>query len=375
MQAVVMREHLKEGLQIVERAVGRNPSLAALQNVLAVAEENKIKLAATDLQIGVICEFLANTTQKGSVVFAPRFVSPLLSVINEQHVSLEGREEGLEIRAGSFHTTLRTANADEFPIIPTPKEADLFIEIQAGVLCKGLSQVVGMAGQSQARPEIGGVFFVFEKELLRVVATDSFRLAEKKLVFEKPNEKEQSFILPQRTAKELISIFGERQGRVKVYISPSQVVFDYTNQEEALPLRIQVVSRLIDGEYPDYQNVIPKDHKTKIVIVKEEFIAHVKAASVFAGKTSELVLVVDASKKTVSCNSKSVEAGENHSSLKAEVTGQNVAVAFNWRFLLEGLLQMRDSRCELMLNGEDGPALLRPGEQEGYVYVIMPIKA
>ena len=375
MQAVVMREHLKEGLQIVERAVGRNPSLAALQNVLAVAEENKIKLAATDLQIGVICEFLANTTQKGSVVFAPRFVSPLLSVINEQHVSLEGREEGLEIRAGSFHTTLRTANADEFPIIPTPKEADLFIEIQAGVLCKGLSQVVGMAGQSQARPEIGGVFFVFEKELLRVVATDSFRLAEKKLVFEKPNEKEQSFILPQRTAKELISIFGERQGRVKVYISPSQVVFDYTNQEEALPLRIQVVSRLIDGEYPYYQNVIPKDHKTKIVIVKEEFIAHVKAASVFAGKTSELVLVVDASKKTVSCNSKSVEAGENHSSLKAEVTGQNVAVAFNWRFLLEGLLQMRDSRCELMLNGEDGPALLRPGEQEGYVYVIMPIKA
>ena len=375
MQAVVMREHLKEGLQIVERAVGRNPSLAALQNVLAVAEENKIKLAATDLQIGVICEFLANTTQKGSVVFAPRFVSPLLSAINEQHVSLEGREEGLEIRAGSFHTTLRTANADEFPIIPTPKEADLFIEIQAGVLCKGLNQVVGMAGQSQARPEIGGVFFVFEKELLRVVATDSFRLAEKKLVFEKPNEKEQSFILPQRTTKELISIFGERQGRVKVYISPSQVVFDYTNQEEALPLRIQVVSRLIDGEYPDYQNVIPKDHKTKIVIVKEEFIAHVKAASVFAGKTSELVLVVDASKKTVSCNSKSVEAGENHSSLKAEVAGQNVAVAFNWRFLLEGLLQMKDSRCELMLNGEDGPALLRPGEQEGYVYVIMPIKA
>ncbi|HEX9722034.1 MAG TPA: DNA polymerase III subunit beta [Candidatus Paceibacterota bacterium] len=375
MQAVVMREHLKEGLGIVERAVGRNPSLAILQNVLAVAEENKIKLAATDLQIGVMCEFLANTTQKGGVVFAPRFMSPLLSAIGEQHISLQGREGGLEVTAGGFHTTLRTANADEFPIIPTPKEADLFVEIQASALCKGLSQVVGMVGQSQARPEIGGIFFVFEKELLRVVATDSFRLAEKKIVFEKPNEKEQSFILPQRTAKELLSIFSERQGVIKVYISPSQAAFDYANQEEALPLRIQVVSRLIDGEYPDYQNVIPKDHKTKVVLVKDEFIAHVKAASVFAGKTSELALVVDALKKTVSCNSKSVEAGENHSSLEAEVTGQNVAVAFNWRFLLEGLLQMKDSRCELMLNGEDGPALLRPGGQQGYVYVIMPIKA
>jgi len=375
MKTVVMREHFKEALQIVERVASKTPSLPILQNILLVLENNKIKLAGTDLQIGITCEFVAKTTEQGSAVFAPRFVTPLLSVMPGGQVSLEGGENQIVLEAGSFRTTVQTVETEEFPIIPSLQEKDPFVEVQTGVFCAGLGQVAGMVGESQARPEIGGVLFAFEKELVRFVATDSFRLAEKKLVLEGANSIEQSFILPQRTAKEVVAILGERQGKIKVYGSPSQVVFDYVSEEEAFPVHIQIVSRVIDGEYPDYQNVIPKEHKTKAVFKKDEFLNHVKAASVFSGKTNEITLSADPTKNRISLVARSSEAGENRSSLEAEVTGEKVEIAFNWRFLIEGLLQMKAPRVELGFNGEDGPALLRAGDQEGYLYVIMPIRA
>ena len=358
----------------MERVAGKTPSLPILQNILFSLKKNKVCLSGTDLQMGITCEFLAKTEQEGDVVFAPRFITPLLGVITEEKISIQGENNQLILEAGNFHTTVQTVNSEEFPIIPSLKEEDPFIEIQTDIFCKGLVQVVSMAGQSQARPEIGGVFFVFEKELLRLVATDSFRLAEKKLVFEKKNSFEGAFILPQKTAREVVGILGERQGKTKIYVSSSQVIFDYNSQEEASQAHIQIVSRLIEGEYPDYQSVIPRDHKTKIIFQKEEFLSHIKAASLFSGKTGEVVLSVDPVKKRVSFAAKSSDAGENKSFLDAETAGDAMSVAFNWRFLMDGILQMKSSRIEFLLNGEDGPALLRAGDQEGYVYVIMPIK-
>lgn len=375
MQATVMRQYLKEGLQIAERVAGKNPSLPILQNILLSFKKNKLRLSGTDLQMAVSCEFLANTKEGEDMVFVPRFVSPLLGVITEDQVSLSGGEGQLVLDAGNFHTAVQTGNAEEFPIIPSLKEEEFFCELATDALCEGLSKVVGMVGQSQARPEIGGVLFVFEKEVLRMAATDSFRLAEKKLPLEKPNTQEQSFILPQKTARELIGILGERQGKTKMYLSPSQVIFDYTADQEASLLHIQVVSRLIEGEYPNYQDVIPKEHKTKALFTKEEFVNHVKGASVFSGKSNEIVLSVDPAKKGVSFIAQNAEAGESKSFLAAEVTGEKVEIAFNWRFLLEGLVQMKAAQIEFDLSGEDGPALLRAGDHEGYVYVIMPIKA
>jgi len=375
MKAVVMKHHLKEGLQTVERAAGKNPSLPILQNISLSLKKNKIILAGTDLQIGITCEFLADTKEDGEVVLASRFITPLLGIITEDHVSLETKKGQVAVEAGNFHSVIQTVSAEEFPIIPSLKEEEPFVEVKNDVLCGGLAQVVGMVGQSQARPEVGGVLFVFEKEVLRLAATDSFRLAEKKIVFEKPNLVEQTFILPQKTAREIIGILAERQGKTKIYYSSSQVIFDHASEDEIFPAHIQVVSRLIEGEYPDYQNVIPKDHKAKAVFPKEEFLNHVKAASVFSGKTNEVILSVEPTKKGISFTAQSAEAGENHSFLEAEVSGEKTNVAFNWRFLLDGLAQIKGLQVELSLNGEDGPALLRASDQGGYLYVIMPIKA
>ena len=232
-----------------------------------------------------------------------------------------------------------------------------------------------MVGQSQTRPEISGVFFVFGREAAQIVATDSFRLAEKTLVFEKANSMEQSFILPSKTARELIAALGAKPGKMKIYFSPTQAVFDYAPEGQPSQLRIQIVSRLIEGEYPRYQDVIPSRHTTKAVLGKSEFANHLRAASIFAGKTNEVRLLVDPARKGVEFLSQSADSGQNQSFLAGEVSGEKTEVAFNWRFLGDGIAQIQGQKVQLEMNGQDGPALLRPVEQEHYIYVVMPIKA
>ena len=149
----------------------------------------------------------------------------------------------------------------------------------------------------------------------------------------------------------------------------------YEAKENPSRLRIQIVSRLIEGEYPRYQEVIPVSHKTLISLEKNAFLNHLRAAGIFAGKTQEIRLLVAPAKKAIEFLSENKEAGSHRSELKVGIEGDPVEVAFNWRFLMEGLAQIRGERAEFALNGGDGAALLRPMEQEGYLYVLMPIKA
>ena len=375
MKTIVLKESLRDALAVVERNAAKSLSLPVLSNVMLSVEKNRIRLLATDLQIGVTYQCLATTEEEGKTVFLAKPLSFLLGAFEEDQVQLEAKEQNLAIRCGTYRAAIKTLDPEEFPIIPSLKGDEAFVEVETAVLCRAMSQVVGMAGQSQARPEISGVFFAFTKEAARIAATDSFRLAEKIIDFEKPQMSQQSFILPQKTVREAIAILGERPGKTKIYFSPNQVVFDYAPEGQAAQLRIQIVSRLIEGEYPHYQEIIPSGHKTKVRLPKGGFSNHLKAASIFSGKTSEVRLLVDPAKNGVEFLSQSSEAGQNQSFLAGEVTGEKAEVAFNWKFLSDGISQMRGEEIDLEMNGGDGPALLRPAEPERYLYVVMPVKA
>ncbi len=375
METVVLKTHLKEGLEITEHVATKSLSLPILSNVLLSAKKEEVRLSATDLQMGITYQFLGATKEEGSVVFPGRFLASLLAVSSDERVSLLSQGQTLLVATGDHQASLKTVNTEEFPIIPSLEGSEPSVEMETEAFCRGLRQVVGMAGQSQARPEISGILFVLEKKTARVVATDSFRLAERKFVFEREGSLEQTFILPSKTARELIAVLGERPGKTTIYVSPTQAVFAYEAAESPSRLRIQIVTRLIEGEYPHYEDIIPSSYKTLIGVTKNDFFNHLKAAGIFAGKTQEVRLSVDSQKKEVAFFSENTEAGSHRSTLKGEVAGESVEVAFNWRFLSEGLVQMRGERVELRLNGEDGPALLRPVEEVGYLYVVMPIKA
>jgi len=375
MQVVVSKTHLKEGLEITEHIIGKSSSMPILQNVLLSVKKGEVRLCATDLQMGVTFKFQGTVKEEGEAVFPGHFLASLLAISLGNQVSLVSEGQNLAVTTGEHRATLKTLEAEEFPIIPSLEGSEPSLEVETSVLCRGLSQVVAMTGQSQTRPEISGVLFVLGKREARVVATDSFRLAEQKFLLGKEEAAEQSFILPAKTARELIAILGERPGKTTIHVSPTQAVFDYESQESPLKLQIQIVSRVIEGEYPHYEDVIPSSQKTSAVVPKADLLNHLRAAGIFAGKTQEVRLRADSHKKEITFSSENTEAGSHTSTLKGEIVGESVEVAFNWRFLSEGLLHMRGERVEFGINGEDGPALLKPVEQEGYLYVIMPIKA
>jgi len=204
-------------------------------------------------------------------------------------------------------------------------------------------------------------------------------LAEKTLYFEEKFNKEYSFILPQKTARELVNIFVEKQGKLKLCLSPNQVLFEYTMPETPHP-QIQVVSRLIEGDYPDYQGIIPGKYELQISLSRSEFLNQIKTASIFSGKSNEVRIKVSPKKEEIEVVSQNPELGENKSSLAGKVSEQSnkakeVEAVFNYRFLIDGLAHIKSPKVVFELSGEEGPAVLRPEGDTNYLYVVMPIKA
>lgn len=373
MKSTILRDSLKLGLSVVERIAAKSPSLPILGNILISATKNIVELAATDLEIGIRYKILARNEKEGTCVLPARSLSQFIALLPENQVTLTTKESGLTIDSKEQQSRLKTLPPEEFPIIPTFQEGDAYIEVETNAFFGGMAQVAGMAGQTQARPEISGVFVSFAQQTCKLAATDSFRLAEQTLSFPKVQSSQAAFILPAKTAREAISVLGDQQGTTKIYTSPSQVIFDYSPEQPGRPA-IQIISRLIDGEYPQYQDIIPKEFVAKLVVEKDAFINQLKAASIFAGKLNDVKVMVDQKKKGVELVSQSADIGEHHSFLSAQVQGENIEVSFNWKFLLDGVIHMKEDEIELGLSGPESPAILRAPHREGYLYVIMPLK-
>lgn len=373
MKSTVLRDSLKLGLSVVERIAARSQSLAILGTILLVASKNTLELGSTDLEVGVRYKILAKNEEEGSVVLPAKSLSQFIALLPENQVRLTAKDGELSIDSERQQSRLKTLPPEDFPIIPTFQQGDAYIEVETGAFFGGMAQVMSMAGQTQARPEISGVFVSFEQQTCTLVATDSFRLAEQVLSFPKTQPVQTAFILPAKTAREIVSVLGDQQGKTKIYASPSQAIFDLNPEQPGQPA-IQIVSRLIDGEYPQYQDIIPKELVAKLVIEKNSFMNQLKTASIFAGKLNDVKLIVNQKQKRVELISKSASVGEHHSFVASQVQGEHLEVSFNWKFLLDGVVHIKGDEIELGLSGTESPAILRAPRQEGYLYVLMPLK-
>jgi len=373
MKAEILKNNIKDGLSVVEKVVGKNISLPILDNVLITAEDNFLLLTATDLETAIKYWTLAKITKKGKVVIPVRFFSSFVSLLPEERISLEENKQNLLLECKNYKTQIQGFNPEDFPLIPEVKDYES-LTINNKSFCSGLAQIIDVASPSQTRPEISGVFLSFSKDTLKIVATDSFRLAEKTIFIENKNKKDCSLILPQKSAREIVNALGEKEGKLKICFSSNQTLFEFPIKETNHP-QIQIFSRLIEGEYPNYQEIIPKKFKTNIVVGKEEFLNQIKAASLFSGKINEIKFTINSLKKSIGIFAHSPEIGENNSNLSAKIEGEPMEISFNYRFLIDGVSNMKSSEIALDLSGEDGPCVLRPVGDTSYVYVVMPIKS
>jgi len=375
MKLLILQEKLKEGLNIIERISSKSLTLPILNNVLITVEKNFLNLAATDLEIGINWWTLAKTEKEGKITLPARLLSSFINLLPNKKININSENDSLFIECENYKTQIKGLPADEFPIIPKITDGE-FIFIDNSVLCQSIAQVVDIAVPSTTKPEISGIYFLFEKNLITIAATDSFRLGEKKIFLKNNNslKKNYSLILPQKAAKEIISIFGEKKGESKIYFSSNQVMFEFPMSETNHP-QIQLVSRLIEGEYPNYQEIIPQKYATQLILDKNEFLNQIKSASLFSGKVNEVKIKTDAKKREIEIFSQSPDIGEYHSSISAKIKGEDVEISFNHKFLLDGILNMRSSEIIVELNGDSGPGVLKPVGDQTYIYVVMPIKA
>lgn len=375
MKLSILQEKLKEGLGIIERISSKSLTLPILNNVLISTEKNFLNLSATDLEIGINWWSLSKNEKEGKITVSSRLLSNFVSLLPNRKIDIAVENNTLELGCENYKTQIKGLSADDFPIIPKITEGE-FVFVNNKNLCQGLSHIADIAIPSTIKPEISGIYFLFQKNQITLVATDSFRLGEKKVFLKNSSslKKDYSFILPQKTAKEIISILGDKEGDSKIYFSPNQIMIELQMEDVDHP-QVQIISRLIEGEYPNYQDIIPEKHKTQLVLDKSEFLNQIKSASLFSGKANEIKLKVDSKKKQIDVFSKSQDIGEYQSLIPSKIKGEDVEIAFNYKFLADGVANIKTAEIVLDFNGDSGPGVLRPAGDQTYLYVVMPIKA
>jgi DNA polymerase-3 subunit beta len=323
MEIEILTENLKRALNFCERITRKTSNLPILQNVLLKTVGNFLELTTTNLETTLRWWILAKILKEGKITIPATFFSNLVNLINTEKLHLKEENKNLLLETENKNIQIQGQDPEEFPIIPKIEKETCY-QIPNDKLYEGLQQVVDIPSSSQIRPEISGVYFSFKKQKLKIVATDSFRLGEKTINLENEIKKEGAFILTQEAGRELMNILSiKKEGKVSCYPNPNQVLFEFLMEETSHP-QINLMSRLIEGEYPNYQEIIPKKSTTKIQVDKESFINQIKEAGLFSGKILEVKLTPLTKENKIKIFAQSPEAGKSETYLSAKIEGENL---------------------------------------------------
>lgn len=373
MKIYSIQENLKAGLLKVSHLAGKNINLPILNNVLIKADENNIKLITTNLEIGIVCEVRGKIEKEGAFTVDSRLLTDCISLLPNKKIGLEQKEGNLVVDGENFKVKIKGQLADEFPLIPTVERNKPYI-LETEAFKKALSQAVFAVSTAESRLELTGVLFSFLGNQLILTATDSYRLAEKKVNLISNNKEERKVIVPPKTLQELLRILTtsqqdemEEQKQIEFYLSDNQILFHYGTTD--------LISRLIEGQYPDYQQIIPTVSKTRVIIERTELVRAAKMASLFS-KTgiNDINLDFPAGKNQLIISSISSQTGENITTLPAKTSGPDNSIVLNFRYLLDGLNNIDSEMVKLEIIDANTPCLLRPEKENDYLYIIMPIK-
>ncbi len=366
MKLVCTKENLKKGLFAVSRVVGNNNPLQVLNNILIKTDEGRIKLSSTNLEIGINTWVGGKIEKDGALTVPARLINEYINNLPTDKVVLESLDNhNLNIESENYHTNIKGLSAEDFPLIPQVQEEPL-AKIDSAELQEALAETIWAAAANETQPEISGIFMAFEEGQVRIAATDRYRLAERTAVLKeniKGSTKE--VIVPYRTVSELYKILGNGKGEVEVYFSESQVLFKFDDTE--------LISRLIDGNYPDYRQIIPKEFKTEVELKREEFAHALKAASLFVPDSNNVTVEVKPGEGIV-VTAQSVSSGENTTQVKAKVTGPETSAVFNFRYLLDCLNNLGEANIKFKMINDSSPAAVVPEKRDNYTYIVMPIK-
>jgi DNA polymerase-3 subunit beta len=369
-----LQENLAKGLSIVGRAVASRSTLPVLSNVMLATDNGRLKLSATNLELGINCWVGAKVEEEGAITVPARLLADFVNSLPPERIDMElvVRTQTLNARCARFEANIKGIDAQEFPIIPTAGDGESAIRLAPEDLRRMIDQVAFAAATDESRPILTGVLARFEGDRLTLAAADGFRLSVRNAPIGQTLDQPVEVIIPARALGELARIAADQEDQVDVIITPArnQILFHLND--------VDLVSQLIEGKFPDYNQIIPSGHATRTVLESSGFLKAARVSYLFARDAANIVRLEVAPGDElmpghITLEATSAELGNNVGQMDAHIEGDPVEIAFNAKYLIEVLAVVDSAQVVLETTTASSPGVLRPVGDDDYIHVIMPM--
>lgn len=367
MKLICAQADLDRALNIVSKAITPNTTLPVLNNILIKAEGNKLLFSATNLEVAIQYFIPAEVKNEGAITIPAKLLSAYIGLLKDDKVEISLLEgDTIHLKSATSQTKIKGINANEFPVIPKAEKENT-VKVPTRDLDLAIMQTVFAASTNTSRPVLSGVFFDVTKDAVKLVATDSYRLAERSIELKEKSGATVQCIVPARTIMELGKILNKAQEHdTELNISKNQILFIVGD--------VQLMSRLIEGKFPPYEKIIPKETKTKIEVDSEELVNVVRRVSLFARENNNSIKVSATNDGKLSISTDETKVGEERAEINVKINGENNKIALNAQYLLDVLNFIQSDKVLLEIEDKLSPAIIKPLKKSDYVYIIMPLK-
>lgn len=365
MKATILQPNFVKAINYISRVVSNRTTLPVLNNVLIVAESGKLTMSATDLEVAITAKMNGKVDADGKITIPARMLSDFVANNRDGSIDIALKGLTLHLKSEHYNANIKGIDAEEFPTIPSSNKKS-FIKIKSTDLAEALRKVTFAAASDDTRPVLAGVLLKFDGKYLKLAATDSYRLAEKTIELSDEVESRE-VIVPARTMNEVARIIsqGEPDGEIELILDENQVFFNMGD--------VQVVSRLIEGNYPPYAQIIPASSKIIVKADLSQTLGALKMSSLFAKDLANNIKLIVGDKKLI-VKSAAGESGDTTSEIEAETSGGNLEIAFNARYLMDVMGVLSGKKVEIKLNDDSAAGIISSDKDEDYVYLAMPLK-
>ncbi len=364
MHALCTKENLTKVLEIAVRISARHHSLPILQAVCIEAKNSTLEIRATNLEIGLIATISAEVKEEGVVAVSAQTLLQTLTIALAATVTLQTKNDVLLVDLLNAHSELKTYASDDFPTIN--QISNTGIKVDGGLFSSGIKNVVFAASTSSIKPELGAVYIYQKKpHTLTLVATDSFRLAERQIPMNSFTL-DHSLLVPQKNALEIARTIDLLNESPLLHITENQIAFSF-------PCGVYLVSRLIEGNFPDYEQIIPKEYQTYVTALLKDFERGLRSTNIFANKFMQVSLDVKPESHTLTLRAENTDSGRAEETLHVEGNGADLLLSFNQHYLMEALPHFTTDSIDFSLAGIGRPLVIKGKADENFRYLVMPM--
>jgi len=364
MKIECIKDQLEEALGKADKIAGKNITLPVLSGLYLDARQNSLSIKATNLDLGISISLPVKVSEPGIVVVPARIISSFVSSLSkDKNIGITSKNQILEIKTSATKTQIKTLPSEDFPVIPEIDDDKAF-SIPTRDFIFGIRSVIYAAAVGSIKPELSSISITHEGEFLVFAATDSFRLAEKKIRIKKvPHFKQ--ILVPQKNAMEIIKIFDKGEEEISISIEEHQMALRSQN--------IYLTSRIIEGTFPDYRQIIPKETTSKAILLKQDLINSLKTSLIFSDAFNQLTLKLSPKAKNFEIESKNSTVGESTHAVEAVLEGEDISINVNHRYFTDCFQSITTDSISLNFSGQAKPIIIQGVGDTSFLYLVMPM--